>query len=49
MSDIKGRLFLKGSKFKLLQNEEDAYRKAKRLYESLGDKNAADEHYYLEW
>lgn len=48
MSDIKGRLFLKGAKFKLLRNEEDAYKKAKRLYESLGDKNAADEHYYIE-
>lgn len=48
MSDIKGRLLLKGSKFKLLQNEEVAYRKAKRIYESLGDKKAADEHYYLE-
>jgi len=47
MSDIKGRLFLKGAKFKLLRNEEDAYKKAKRLYESLGDKNAADEHYYI--
>jgi len=47
-ADIQEQLYLKDANFLNLESEEEAYRKAKQVYEKLGSKSEADYHFYRE-
>jgi hypothetical protein len=48
MADITGALTFREAKFTHMEAQEEACRKAKQTWETLGDRKIADDHFYRE-